>query len=115
LRSSRKLLDAELDFVLKTNAGDCLMECKMNHLLGSDDTIRGTLYKSRNQLRDHLLVAKGQGMKVSYAACVVNLTRQQLVPLIKAMEPEGDAEFARLGGQILSYEDVATWLNSTCR
>jgi hypothetical protein len=30
----------------------------MNHLLGSDDTIRGTLYKSRNQLRDHLLVLK---------------------------------------------------------
>src|SRR5579883_1341180 len=40
-----KLPDAELDFVLKGNAGDSLMECKMNHLLCSDETIRSTLYK----------------------------------------------------------------------
>lgn len=110
-----KLPDAELDFVLKGKAGDCLMECKMNHLLRPNDTIRGTLYQSRNQLRDHLLVAKGQGMTISRAACVVNLSRQQLVPLVKTMEPEADAEFASVRGQILSYEDVAIWLNSTCR
>jgi hypothetical protein len=109
-----KLPHAELDFVLKGNAGDCLMECKMNHLLGPDDTMRSTLYKSRNQLRDHLQIAKGQGMTISHAACIVNLTRQQLVPVIKTMEPEADTEFARVRGQVLSYEDMAAWLNSTC-
>ena len=108
-----KLPDAELDFVLKGEAGDCLIECKMNHMLGENDSIRGTLYQSRNQLRDHLHIATRQGMTISHAACVVNLTRQQLVPLIGTMEPEADAEFARAGAQILSYEDVATWLNGT--
>ncbi|MEO8339023.1 MAG: hypothetical protein ABI604_04800 [Nitrospirota bacterium] len=108
-----KLPNAELDFVLKGSAGDCLMECKMNHLLCPDDTIRSTLYKSRNQLRDHLQIAKIHGMTLRHAACVVNLTRQQLVPLIRTMEPEVDTEFARVRGQLLSYEGVATWLNST--
>jgi hypothetical protein len=112
---SVKLPNAELDFVLKGKAGDCLMECKMNHLLGPNDAIRGTLYQSRNQLCDHLLIAKGHGMVMSHAACIVNLSRQQLTPLPKTMQPEADAEFARVRGQILSYEDVATWLNTTCR
>jgi hypothetical protein len=109
-----KLPDVELDFVLKGNAGDSLMECKMNHVLCPDETIRSTLYKSRNQLRDHLQIAKRHGMTIRHAACVVNLTRQQLVPIMKTMEPEVDTEFARVRGQILSYEDVAIWLNSTC-
>lgn len=111
---SVKLPGTEMDFVLKGNAGDCLLECKMNHLLGPDEAIRSTLYRSRNQLRDHLQIAKGQGMPMTHAACIVNLTRQQLAPVLKTMEPEANAEFARVRGQILSYEDVATWLNATC-
>ena len=111
---SVKLPNAELDFVLKGNAGECLVECKMNHVLCPDDTIRGTLYKSRNQLRDHLQIAKAHGMTICHAACVVNLTRQQLDPFLKTMETERDPEFVRVQGQILSYEDVANWLNATC-
>jgi len=109
-----KMPNAELDFVLKGNAGDCLMECKMNHLLCPDDTIRSTLYKSRNQLRDHLQIAKLHGMTMHHAACVVNLTLQQLDSFLKTMEPETDPEFARAEGQILSYEDAPMWLERTC-
>jgi len=108
-----KLPNAEVDFVLKSSAGDCLIECKMNHLLGQDDALRSTLYENRRQLRDHLLIAKAQGMTVGHAACIVNLTRQQLSPLLGAMEPEADAEFLRVRGQLLSYEDAPSWLNRT--
>jgi hypothetical protein len=112
---SVKLPDTELDFVLTGNAGNCLIECKMNHLLGADSAIRTTLHTSRNQLRDHLHMAKEQGMTLSQAACIVNLTRQQLDPFIKIMELETDAEFARVGGQILSYEDAAAWIEGISR
>ena len=108
--SGVKLPETELDFVLKSAAGNCLIECKMNHLLGSDDALRRTLYKNRDQLRDHVRIAKGQGMEFSHAVCVVNLTRQHLASLLAAMEPETDAEFVRVRGRILSYEDAATWL-----
>jgi len=105
-----KLPETELDFVLKSAAGNCLIECKMNHLLGSDDALRRTLYKNRDQLRDHVRIAKGQGMEFSHAVCVVNLTRQHLASLLAAREPETDAEFVRVRGRILSYEDAAIWL-----
>jgi hypothetical protein len=108
-----KLPNAELDFVLKGGVGDCLIECKMNHLLGQGDALRNTMYENRRQLRDHLLIAKAQGMTVSHAACIVNLTRQQLAPLLGTMEPETDAEFARVRSQVLSYEDTAHWLRQT--
>ena len=54
-------------------------------------------------------------MKISYAACITNLTRQQIVPILDTMEPEADTEFARVRGQVLSYEDVAAWLNGSSR
>jgi hypothetical protein len=108
-----KLPETELDFVLRSDAGNCLIECKMNHLLGQDDALRRTLYKNREQLRDHLRIAKGQGMELRHAACVVNLTRDHLSSLLVTMPPETDLEFARVQGQILSYEDVATWLRHT--
>jgi hypothetical protein len=108
-----KLPNAELDFVLKGNAGDCLIECKMNHLLCPDDAIRSTLYKSRNQLRDHLQIVRLHGMTMRHAACVVNLTRQQLDPFLETMEPETDPEFASAQGQILSYEEAPMWLERT--
>src|SRR5260370_29636851 len=44
-----KLPETELDFVLRSEAGDCLIECKMNHLLGQDDALRRTLYKNREK------------------------------------------------------------------
>lgn len=99
--------------MLKASEGDCLIECKMNHLLGQDGALRSTLYENRRQLRDHLLIAKAQGLTVSHAACIVNLTRQQLAPLLAAMEAETDAEFLRVRGQLLSYEDAPSWLNRT--
>jgi hypothetical protein len=105
-----KLPNAELDFVLKTSVDNCLIECKMNHLLGQEDALLRTLYKNRDQLRDHLLIAKGQGMALSRAACIVNLTRQQLAPVLRAMEPETDPEFARVRSDILSYEDAPAWV-----
>ena len=107
-----KLPKAELDFVLKGSAGNVLIECKMNHLL-DHDKLRATLYQNRNQLRDHLLLAKAQAMAMSHVACVVNLTREQLAPLSRTMEPETDAEFVRAGGQLLSYEDFPSWLMQT--
>jgi len=110
-----KLPDAELDFVVKDDAGDRLIECKMNHLLGQEDALLSTLYKNRNQLRDHVLIAKNQGIAFNCAACIVNLTRQQLVPLLKRMEPEPDADFVRVCGQILSFEDAPQWLKQNCR
>jgi hypothetical protein len=102
--------DSELDFVIRDGAGNHLIECKMNHLLGQEDALLGTLYKNRNQLRDHVLIAKNQGMAFSHAACVVNLTRQQLTPLLQKMEPDPDADFACVRGQILSFEDAPGWL-----
>lgn len=108
---SVKLPDTELDFVLKGRDGRCLMECKMNHLLGPDEAIRSTLYKNRNQLRDHLQIARRQGLAMTHAACVVNVTRSQLDPLLKTMQPETDPEFVGAQGGILSYEDVPAWLN----
>ena len=107
-----KLPETELDFVLRSEAGNCLIECKMNHLL-DHDKLRATLYQNRNQLRDHLLLAKAQAMSMSHVACVVNLTREQLAPLSRTMEPETDAEFVRAGGQLLSYEDFPSWLMQT--
>ena len=107
-----KLPKAELDLVLKGSAGNVLIECKMNHLL-DHDKLRATLHQNRNQLRDHLLVAKAQAMALSHMACVVNLTREQLAPLSRTMEPETDAEFVRAGGQLLSYEDFPSWLMRT--
>jgi hypothetical protein len=85
----------------------------MNHLLGQHDALRSTLYENRRQLLDHLLIAKAQGMTVSHGVCVVNFTRQQLAPLLGAMEPETDAEFLRTRSQLLSYEDAPSWLNQT--
>jgi hypothetical protein len=105
-----KLPDTELDFVVKSEAGNCLIECKMNHLLGPDDVLCRTLFKNRDQLRDHLRIANGQGMEFRHAACVVNLTRDHLHSLLATMSPDSDREFARVRGQILSYEDVAMWL-----
>jgi len=52
-------------------------------------------------------------MSMSHVACVVNLTREQLAPLSRTMEPETDAEFVRTGGQLLSYEDFPSWLMQT--
>jgi hypothetical protein len=100
----------ELDFVVRTATGDGLIECKMNHLLGKDDALRKKLYDDRDQLRDHLRIAKGHGITLSHAACVVNLTRQHLASLSATMQPEADQEFSRVRGRILSYEDAAAWL-----
>jgi hypothetical protein len=82
----------------------------MNHLLGKDDALRKKLYDDRDQLRDHLRIAKGHGITLSHAACVVNLTRQHLASLSATMQPEADQEFSRVRGRILSYEDAAAWL-----
>jgi len=112
---SVKLPDAELDFVLRSSEGDAIIECKMNHLLGDDDSLLNTLYKNRNQLRDHVLIAKNQGMAFHSAACIVNLTRRQLTPLLKRMNAEPDADFVRVRGQILSFEDAPAWLAQTSR
>jgi hypothetical protein len=52
-------------------------------------------------------------MTMRHAACVVNLTRQQLDPFLETMEPETDPEFASAQGQILSYEEAPMWLERT--
>jgi len=107
-----KLPNAELDFMVKSSAGNGLIECKMNHLLDQDN-LRSTLYENRGQLRDHILIANGQSMAIRHAACVVNLTHDQLAPLLQAMAPETEAEFVCVRGQIMSYEDAPTWLEQT--
>jgi len=61
-----KLPEAELDFVIKDAAGNHLVECKMNHLLGQEGGLLSTMYKNRNQLRDHVIVAKNQGMAFNW-------------------------------------------------
>src|SRR5262249_16856520 len=94
--SSMKLLDSELDFLVRprTQHG-VLVECKMHQILSKPSAARETLLKTRSQLRDHIKLAEKTGTCVVRAASVVNLRRKHLAEVLAGVSPERDPDFAR--------------------
>jgi hypothetical protein len=100
----------ECDFLLPGGIdGATLLECKMHHISSPSGNIRARLLDSRNQLRDHIKIARTLGVKLSRAACIVNLSTAQLKQTLKDLRPETDNEYVRVGARLLSYEHFSSW------
>ena len=57
----------------------------MNHVLDKQN-LAGKLYENRNQLRDHIVAAVRDGVKVCAAASMVNITTRDLKKLVSTMK-----------------------------
>ena len=99
----------EIDFVIPVRDGVVMVECKMNHVLDKHDLSR-KLYENRNQLRDHIVAAVDDGVKICAAVCIVNITARDLKAFVSTMNSESEPVFTAAGAVILSYEDARDWL-----
>lgn len=110
--ASQALAGYEIDFVIPVQDGAVMVECKMNHLLAKDG-LTGKLYENRGQLRDHLIAARREGVKVRAAACIVNLPANELKALVDTLNPESALAFREAAGLLLSYEEAGDWLKAS--
>lgn len=110
--ASQDVAGYEIDFVIPVQDGIVMVECKMNHLLGKDG-LTGKLYANRGQLRDHLIAARQQGVKVRTAGCIVNLSAHELKRLVDTMTPESEPAFLDAEGVLISYEEACDWLKAS--
>jgi hypothetical protein len=99
----------EIDFVIPVGDDVVMVECKMNHVLDKHDLSR-KLYENRNQLRDHVVAAVRDGVKICAAVCIVNITARELKTFISTMNSESEPVFTAVGAVILSYEEARAWL-----
>ena len=104
----------ECDFITRGSRRTVLFECKMNFVLSAEDSMRATLLENRKQLVRHINLAKAIGVKLTAAACVLNLRRDQLRGLAPGLKPESDPEYNRLGGMLVSYEDFPKCVQKLC-
>ena len=104
----------ECDFIFPSGSNQeaTLLECKMHHVLSPLENIRKKLLESRNQLRNHIVIARDHGMRLKRAACVVNLSAAQLESAMKGVPRERDEEFSRVGARVISYEHLLRWLDT---
>jgi len=97
----------EVDFYCQPTS--LLVECKMNHRIGSKDRLLSKLRSNLKQLRDHVEEALAMQLPITHAIAVVNSPASELASAITngltATQSVGGVELS-----VLSYQDLAAYL-----